>query len=82
MNYAPWRAAALFLTISALAAAPAFDLYDVPGNLLWYWRHGYHYHEISDVELLANLICHKKYGDELDDRFFDLPFDPEILSGD
>ena len=64
-----------------LAAAPAFDLYDVPENLLWYWRHGYHYHEISDVEMLANLICHKKYGDELDERFFDLPFDPETLSG-
>ena len=29
MNYAHWRAAALFLTISALAAAPAFAM---PGN--------------------------------------------------
>ena len=29
MNYANWRAAALFLTISALAAAPAFAM---PGN--------------------------------------------------
>ena len=29
MNYASWRAAALFLTISALAAAPAFAM---PGN--------------------------------------------------
>jgi hypothetical protein len=29
MNYAKWRAAALFLTISALAAAPAFAM---PGN--------------------------------------------------
>ena len=61
------------------AAKSAFDLLGAGENLLWYWRHGPHYHEIIDVQTLAGVINHKKYGTPLPERMFDVPFDPEIL---
>lgn len=66
---------------TSLAASPAFDLLDASENLLWYWRPGYHYHDVRDVSMLVNLICHKKYGEPLADEFFDIPFDPAIIDG-
>ena len=61
------------------AAKSAFDLLGAGENLLWYWRHGTHYHEIIDVQTLAGVINHKKYGTPLPERIFDVPFDTKII---
>ena len=64
------------------AAHEAFKFLGVPENLYWYYRPGYHAHDVSDVEMLVNIIRHKKDGTPLDDRFFKLPFDKPELAFD
>ena len=60
--------------LTSIAAKEVFDFLDVPENLLWYFRDGYHYHEIEDLQMLVNVIKNKTEGRPLNDRFFRLPF--------
>ena len=65
--------------VTTMAAKPVYELWDASENLLWYWRHGTHFHEVIDVKMLVNVMNHKLYGEKLDERMFDLPFDTKIL---
>ena len=60
---------------TTLAAKQAFDLLGVGDSLLWYYRDGGHNHSAEDVEMLVNLILHKKNGTPLSKSFFRRPFE-------
>lgn len=64
------------------AAEEVYKFLGVPENLFWYYRPGYHYHEISDVDMLVNIILHKHVGEPLSEKFYKLPFDAPELAFD
>ena len=64
---------------TTMAAAEVFRFLGVPENLYWYFRPGEHYHHITDVQMLVNLICMKTKGVAADERFFRLPFEKQKL---
>ena len=41
------------------AASEVYKLYEKPENLLWYYRKGFHFHAIEDIEMLVNVIKNK-----------------------
>lgn len=51
-------------------------------DLYWYFRDGYHSHNVEDLELTVNLIEHKMKGVPLSDKFGRLPFDAPPLNHD
>ena len=57
------------------AASEVFKFLNCEENLYWYFRSGTHFHHIEDITQLVNIIRHVKYGDELNDKFFKLPFE-------
>ena len=59
---------------TTMAAAEVFRFLDAKENLFWYFRPGTHYHEISDIQMLVNIICMRTKGHARDPRFFKLPF--------
>lgn len=61
------------------AAKEVYKLLGCEENLLWYFRNGYHYHKIFDLQQLVNVIKHVKDGEPLNDKFFKLPFKPMPL---
>ncbi len=65
--------------ITTEKARPAFDLLGADDNVFWYYRPGKHSHTFVDIEMLANVILHKKQGLPLDDRMFVLPFGKSLL---
>ena len=65
--------------MTTMAAKPVYELLGAPENLLWYWRHGPHFHEVIDVKMLVNVMNHKLYGTPLDERMLDVPFDVDEL---
>ncbi|MBO5200738.1 MAG: hypothetical protein J6B93_05590 [Clostridia bacterium] len=53
------------------------EVYKMLGDeqgIYWYFRRGYHYHEIEDVRMLVNLIKYKQTGSPLSEEFFKTPF--------
>lgn len=65
---------------TTMAAGEVYKFLGAPDNLFWYYRTGYHYHDIRDINMLVNLIRHKYYGDELSKNFFKTPFKkPELI---
>ena len=64
------------------AAEEVYKFLGVPENLFWYYRPGFHAHEVSDVEMLVNIILHKRDGEPIDERFHKLPFDAPELAFD
>lgn len=56
------------------AAGEVFRFLGCEDHLLWHFRSGTHYHTITDVMQLVNVIRHVKDGEPLNDRFFKLPF--------
>ncbi len=65
--------------MTSVAADEVFKFLGVPENNLWYFRDGYHYHNLEDVQMLVNLIKHKTEGRPLSDRFFRRPFEEKEL---
>lgn len=60
---------------TTMAATEAFKFLGVKDNIFWYFRDGSHRHDVLDVQMLVNLICHKKWGEPLNEYFFRRPFD-------
>ncbi len=60
--------------MTTMAAQEVYDFLEVPQNLYWYFRHGYHEHAIEDVQMLVNVILHHHRGTPLSDKFFRTPF--------
>ena len=56
------------------AAGEVFKFLGVPQNLIWYFRKGSHNQTVGDMLQLANVVNHVRYGEELNNKFFKLPF--------
>ena len=67
---------------TSVAAKEVFKFLGVGDNLFWYFRPGTHAHTVSDVQLLVNIINHKRDGAPLNERFFRLPFKAPELAFD
>ncbi len=65
---------------TTMAAKEVYKMLGVEDNLYWYYRRGYHKHDVSDARRLASLICHVRNGEPLEDTFFETPFEqPELI---
>ena len=60
--------------MTTMAASEVFKFLNAPDNLFWYFRDGYHKHDLEDVKMLVNLIRHKIDGRPLNENFFRRPF--------
>ncbi len=66
--------------MTTMAAGEVYKFLGVPENLLWYYRKGYHCHDLNDIEMLVAIIRNRKFGDPLPDCFFKTPFvKPELI---
>ncbi len=62
------------------AAKEVYKLYGKEENLIWYFRTGYHYHDVCDIKQLANVIRNHLDLEPLSDTYFNAPFnDPELI---
>jgi hypothetical protein len=61
--------------MTTMAAKEAYKMLGAENELFWYFRDGPHFHDVKDVQMLVNLICHKKWGEPLCEDFFRRPFD-------
>ena len=61
---------------TSMAAKEVYKFLGCEENLLWYFRKGYHYHKIEDIQQLVNVIKHVQLGEELNDHYYKLPFQP------
>ena len=62
------------------AAKEVFKLYGKENNLHWYFRHGFHYHKVEDIEMLVSVIKHHREGTPLKEGFSSTPFEePELI---
>ena len=68
--------------VTTMAAKEVYKFLDAEENILWYFRKGYHYQKVEDCLQLVNIIHHVKYGEELNDKFFKLPFEEQELNFD
>lgn len=60
---------------TSMAATEAYRLLGREDELLWYFRRGRHKHSVTDVKMLASVICAKRDGTPLDTAdFFKKPF--------
>lgn len=65
---------------TTMAAGEVFKFLNAEKNLFWYYRDGGHNHAGQDVQMLVNLILHKREGQPLSKDFFRRPFEaPELL---
>lgn len=65
---------------TTMAAKEIYKFYGKEENLYWYFRNGYHYYDIKDVQHLINIIHHVRNGEELLDDYFITPFKkPELI---
>ncbi len=62
--------------VTTAAAGEVYKFLNAEDNLYWYFREGYHYHDLRDVKMLVNLIKHKYSGAPLSSDFFKAPFTP------
>lgn len=62
------------------AAGEVYRFLDKQENLLWYFRRGYHAHELEDFRMLINVIKHCMGEAELSPNFFHTPFgEPPLM---
>lgn len=65
---------------TSVAATEVFKFLGVEENILWYFRKGYHYHHVFDVETLVAVILNRYKGTPLPDYLFKTPFKkPELI---
>lgn len=64
---------------TTMAARKAFDFLGAPNNLYWYFRDGPHFHMPQDMQMLVNLIKHRREGAPLSQDFFRRPFEEREL---
>ena len=67
---------------TTMGAMEVYKFLGAEENLLWYYRGGGHAQTVEDVTMLANVIRHFKYGDELCDKYFKAPFEEPPLAFD
>ncbi len=60
--------------ITNLEAKKLYEFLNVPENLIWYFRKGSHRQKPEDIGMLVNVIRHYKFGENLNNNFFKLPF--------
>ncbi len=66
--------------MTTMAAAEVYKFLGVEENLLWYFRRGEHFHHLDDIDMLVNIILHKRDGVPLNDYYFITPFkQPELI---
>jgi len=65
--------------MTTMAAKEVYQFLEAPDNLYWYFRDGYHKHDLQDVKMLVNLIKHKTEGRRLHTDFFRRPFEEKPL---
>lgn len=62
------------------AAKEVYKLLGAEENLYWYYRTGYHYHDLQDLRMLVSIIKHVYSGEPLCDGFFKTPFkQPDLI---
>ena len=59
---------------TSVAANEVYKFLGEDDGLFWYYRPGTHGHKPTDVEMLVNVIRHKRDGIPVDERMFKLPF--------
>lgn len=65
---------------TTMAVKEVYKFLGAEDKLLWYFRNGVHFHQIEDIEMLANVISHFRNGEELYDNYFITPFSqPELI---
>ena len=65
---------------TTMAASEVYKFLGAEENLYWYFRKGYHFHDIEDLQMLVNIIKHKTQNEPLSDKFFRTPFkQPELI---
>lgn len=65
---------------TTLAAGEVFKFLGAEENLIWYFRTGYHSHDICDVKQLVKVIKAHRGEEPLDDTFYKVPFKkPELI---
>lgn len=65
---------------TTLAAKEVFKFLRAEQNLFWYFRSGYHYHDNRDIKRLVNIILNHLGKADLQDGFFETPFEePELM---
>lgn len=65
---------------TTMAATEVYKFLDAEDKIFWYYRNGYHEHNIQDMHMLVNLILHIYKGEPLSDNFFRTPFKkPEFI---
>ena len=63
-----------------MAAKEVYDFLGVPQNYYWYFRKGFHEHNLEDISMLLNIILHESNGEKLKENFFKTPFEePELI---
>ena len=67
---------------TTMGAKEVYKFLGCEENLLWYFRSGGHAHANEDLLQLVNVIRHYKWGDELNDKYFKLPFKAPELAFD
>jgi len=67
---------------TTMAAKQVFKFLGVEDNLFWYYRDGYHSHDIRDVKKLVNIILNHLGKAELEEGFFETPFEEPPLMFD
>lgn len=58
------------------AAREVYKFLGCENNLLWYFRRGYHFHRLEDLDQLINVIKHLQTGEPLNDNYYKTPFRP------
>ncbi len=58
------------------AAAEVYRFLGAQDSLFWYFRNGYHGHNVRDFEMLINIAEHMRHGEPLSEDFFKTPFKP------
>nr|MCR5485763.1 hypothetical protein [Clostridiales bacterium] len=59
---------------TSCAAKEVYKFLGVENNLLWYFRKGFHAHTLADARVLAQVMMHYRFGEELPDIFYKTPF--------
>ncbi|MFA7636218.1 MAG: hypothetical protein WCX81_00485 [Monoglobales bacterium] len=65
---------------TTMAATEVYKFLNAEENVYWYFRPGYHYHDIKDLKMLISIIRNRFYGDEITEEFFKTPFEePDLM---
>lgn len=65
---------------TSMAATEVFKYLGCEQNIYWYFRRGFHYHKVEDIERLIGVIDNIRYGTPIPKGFFETPFKkPELI---